>query len=257
MKAEAPKQSPAQLVNAVVANELKDREQQRRWMYVIEKRDGNQILKEEQVETKDGPLYRVIAKDGVPLNAQDRQQEDARIDNLLHNPDEQLKVKQRQEDDEKKLQSLMRLMPAAFLYEYDVMEGGLLRVKFTPNPNYDAPTYETRVVASLGGVMLIEPQQLRLAKVSGKVVKDVKFGFGLFGHIDNGGTIEFGRKQVGPGQWKTNLINLQLSGTLVFFKTLNKQQYETRSDFRSIGSDTTLAQASELLKSARVQASAK
>ena len=256
-QAQAPTLSAAQLINMVVANELKDREQQRRWMYSIEKRDGTQTLREEQVETKDGPLYRVIAIDSVPLNAQKRREEDNRIDNLLRNPGEQLKVKQRQDDDEKKLQSLMRLMPNAFLYDYDGTEGSLLRLKFRPNPAYDAPSYEARVVASLGGVILIEPQQQRLAKVSGKVVKDVKFGFGLFGHIDNGGAIEFGRKQVGPGQWKTNLINVQLSGKLVFFKTLNKQQYETRSDFRSVSVDTTLAQASELLRSAKVQASAK
>ena len=161
-KAQAAKESPAQLINEVVANELKDREQQRRWMYAIDKKDGNQTLREEQVETKDGPLYRVLAKDGVPLNAQDKQREDARIDNLLRNPGEQAKVKQRQDDDEKKLQSLMRLMPVAFLYEYNGMEGNLLRLKFAPNPNYNAPSYEARVVASLGGVMLIEPQQQAL-----------------------------------------------------------------------------------------------
>jgi len=61
-----------ELINAVVANELRDRVQQRKWMYTIEKRDGNQSLTEEQVETRNGPLYRVLALDGTPLTPDQR-----------------------------------------------------------------------------------------------------------------------------------------------------------------------------------------
>jgi hypothetical protein len=53
--------------------------------------------------------------------------------------------------------------------------------------------------------------------------------------------------QVGPSQWKTALINIQLSGRLVFFKTVNKQQYETRSDYHAVSGDLSLLQASHLL----------
>ena len=38
-------------------------------MYQIYKRDGKQTLTEEQVDTSDGPLFRVIAIDGEPLNS--------------------------------------------------------------------------------------------------------------------------------------------------------------------------------------------
>jgi hypothetical protein len=36
-------------------------------MYVIEKHDGKQILTEEQIETRGGPLYRLLAIDDRPL----------------------------------------------------------------------------------------------------------------------------------------------------------------------------------------------
>jgi hypothetical protein len=100
---------------------------------------------------------------------------------------------------------------------------------------------------SMAGTILIDPQQKRLAKLSGRLINRVEFGYGLFGHIDNGGTIEIGRSEVGPSQWKTALINIQLSGRLVFFKTINKQQYETRSDFRPVSGDLSLLEASQLL----------
>src|ERR1700732_1698726 len=42
-----------ELVAAVVANELADREQLRKWIWMIEKRVGKETLTEEQVETRD------------------------------------------------------------------------------------------------------------------------------------------------------------------------------------------------------------
>ena len=237
----------AELINEVIANELADRVQQRKWMYVIAKREGNKTVTEEQVETKDGLLYRVLAIDGTPLNPDQRQQDNARMNRLLHDPDQQLKIKRGVEEDEQKLQKLMRLMPEAFLYDYDGVEGNLVRIKFRPNSNYNPLTYEARVAHSLGGILLIDSQQKRLAKLSGRLLNRVEFGYGLLGHIDDGGTIEIRRVQVGDSQWKTDLINIQVSGRLVFFKTISEQQYETRSDFRAVSGDLSLLEASQIL----------
>jgi hypothetical protein len=235
------------LIHEVVANELTDRVQQRMWIYLIDKREGKQILTEEQVDTKDGPLYRVLAIDGTPLTTEQRQQDNARMDRLLHDPGRQLKFKQGRDEDEQKLENLMRLMPEAFLYDYDGVEGNLVRLKFRPDPNYTPPTYEARVAHTLAGTILIDSRQKRLAKLSGQLIDRVEFGYGLLGHIDSGGTIEIRRVQVGPLQWKTSLINIQLSGRLVFFKTISRQEYETRSDFREVSGDLNLLEASRLL----------
>ena len=236
-----------ELINAVVANELRDREQLRKWMYVIEKREGNQSLTEEQVETKNGPLYRVLAMDGIPLTPDQREQDNARIQRLLHDTSQQSKLKQQYDGDEQKLEKLMRLMPQAFLYDYDGVDGNFVRLKFRPDPSYNPPDYEARVLHSLAGTVLIDAQQKRLAKLSGQLINGVNFGFGILGHIDNGGTIEIGRVQVGPSQWKTALLNIQLSGRLIFFKTINKQQYEVRSNFRAVPGDLSLSDANQLL----------
>jgi hypothetical protein len=61
------------------------------------------------------------------------------------------------------------------------------------------------------------------------------------------GRIEMGRVQIGPAQSKTAVINIQLSRCLVFFKTISKQEYETRSDFRAVSDDLSLLEASQLL----------
>src|ERR1035441_557802 len=125
----------SELINEVVTNELTDRVQARKWMYAIDKQVGKQTLREEQVETKDGPLYRVVAIDGATLNPGQRLQDNARVDGLLHDPGRQLKVKQAHDEDEQKLEKLMRLMPEVFLYDYDGVDENIVRLKFRPNTN--------------------------------------------------------------------------------------------------------------------------
>jgi hypothetical protein len=235
-----------ELVVSVVGNELSDREKLRKWLCMIEKRAGKQTLTEVQVETKEGPLYRLLAIDGTALNRDQRQQDDARIGRLMKDPRQLQKLKQAQDEDEIKLEKLISLLPAAFVYDYDGVEDNLLRVKFRPNPQYTPPTYEARVVHSLAGTILIDPEQKRLAKVAGSLINRVEFGYGLLGRVDSG-TVELGRVPVGPQEWKTAFINIHFSGRLAIFKSISKEQYERRSDFRVVSSDLSLSEAKELL----------
>jgi hypothetical protein len=239
--------SPADLVREVVTNELADRVQQRKWLCLIGKREGKQTVLKEQVDTQDGPLYRLLAIDGVPLDPGQRQRDDARIDRLLHDPSQQLTVKQGHDQDEQQIEKLMRLMPGTFLYAYDGVEGSLVRLSFRPDPSYNPPTYEARVAHSMAGAILIDPQQKRLAKFSGRLMDRVEFAYGILGHINSGGTVEIERMQVAPSQWKTARIEIQISGRLVFFKTISKQEHETRWSYKAVPEDLGLEEASHLL----------
>ena len=81
---------------------------------MIEKRAGKQTLTEVQIETKDGPLYRLLAIDGTALNPGQRQQDDARIGRLMTDPRSLLKLKQAQEEDELKLEKAHELDAGSF-----------------------------------------------------------------------------------------------------------------------------------------------
>jgi hypothetical protein len=164
----------------------------------------------------------------------------------MKDPRQLQKLKQAQNEDEIKLEKLITLLPEAFVYDYDGVEDNLLRVKFRPNPQYTPPTYEARVVHSLAGTILIDPEHKRLAKVAGQLMNRVEFGYGLLGRIDSG-TVELGRVPVGPQEWKTAFINIHFSGRLAIFKTISKEQYERRSDFRVVSSELSLSDAKDLL----------
>lgn len=249
-------QSADQLIKDVVYNELQDRLQERKYMYRVEKREPNQTYTAMQIETASGPIYRLITINGAPLNAEQRQQDDARIRNLLSDAGQQAKLKEQYNHDEQKLEKLMRIMPGAFLYEFDGAEGKFVRLKFRPNPAYKPPDYETRVVHALAGTILVDPQVKRLVRLSGQIVDPVKFGFGLLGHIDTGGAFEVERTPVAASQWKTSSLHLQMTGRMILFKSVSKQQHEVRSNFREVPGNLTLAQASELLASQPVSVGA-
>ena len=104
------------------------------------------------------------------------------MDRLLHDPSQQLRVKREHDEDEQALARLMELMPEVFLYEYDGVQGSLVRVKFRPKSNYSPSTYEGLLTHSLAGTILIDLQRKRLAKFSGQLINRVQFEYGFLGH---------------------------------------------------------------------------
>src|ERR1700739_2455270 len=72
----APPEPAQQLVADVIYNELHDRECDSFWEYRSVRVSGNQNVVREQVETAEGPIFRVIEDHGSPLTAEQRERED-------------------------------------------------------------------------------------------------------------------------------------------------------------------------------------
>jgi hypothetical protein len=241
--------SARDLVKYMAANEVADRAEQSNWMYRVTKVVEQQTLSEVEVETKDGPVYRLLAINEAPLDSGQREQETARLNQLVRNPSGQLAVKKQYDADERRLENLVRLLPGAFVYEYDGWEGSSQRLDFRPDPTFVPPTMESKILQSMAGTILVDPQQKRLVRLSGRLVENVSFGFGLFGRFAKGGTFEIARTQVSSSHWKTDLVDVQVAGRMLLFKTISKQQHETRSNFEPVSKDLDLKQAEELLQS--------
>jgi len=244
-----PQSSTSDLVTDMVANELADRAEQSNWIYRVNKVVEQQTLSELEVETKDGPVHRLLAINDARLNLAQREQETARLNQLVRDPSQQLAVKKQYDADERRLENLVRLLPSAFLYQYDGWDGSHLRLNFRPDPAFVPPTQESKALQSMAGTILVDPEQKRLAHLSGHLVENVDFGFGILGRIAKGGTFEVERTQVSSSHWKTHLIDIHVNGRMLLFKTISKQQHETRSDFEPVSKDLDLRQAEELLQS--------
>jgi hypothetical protein len=247
LQAQTPAQSAHDLVKDVVYNELQERRQISLWQYHVEKRVASQTTVEQEVETRSGPVYRVLARQGKLLDLAGQKKETERLNNLVRNPNEQARMQQDHEAEEQRLQRLIGAMPEAFVYSYDGVENGNLRLSFQPNPAYNPQTYEARVYHALSGHVWIQPQYKRLAKLDAHIVNEIDFGYGLLGHIGKGGSFQIEREPMSNARWKTSLLDVHLTGRIVLFKSINKDQHEQRSNFQPVPADLDVQGAVAIL----------
>jgi hypothetical protein len=55
------------------------------------------------------------------------------------------------------------------------------------------------------------------------------------------------REPVAENRWKTTMLNVHISGRVVFFKSINRDQDVKRSAFRPMPSNTSVKDAVDLL----------
>ncbi len=243
-----PGQPARDLVRDVIYNELHDRERNSHWEYRSDCLSPTQNLVREQIETDQGPVFRVLEEGGNPLNPVQSEHEDKRLDDYIRSPEEIARTEREHQEDEARLASVMELLPKAFLFDYDgATDGGFLRVAFRPDPAFIPSGYEARIVHALAGTLIIDPRQKRMIDMHGVLSDRVDFGYGLLGHVEKGGSFEIHRRQVSAVHWKTDLVEVHVQGKILMLRTVSKDQREARSDFRPVPSGTTLAEAREML----------
>jgi hypothetical protein len=236
-------QTGKELMTDACYNEAHQRDENELWASKVQRRTADHVYLEEEFETVEGPIHRLISVDGHEPSPSERKQNDDRLRDLMQNPKARLAAKRNREADEKKFGELLRVMPDAFLYEDQGNQKGLEKLAFHPNPAFAPKTYEETVLHAMSGFVLIDLDEKRLAHLSGTLIQQVDFGFGVIGQLKRGGTIEVNRIRLSPGIWKTNSSKIDINGRIVLFKTISKQQDETHSEFKRVAPDTNIAQA--------------
>jgi hypothetical protein len=94
----------------------------------------------------------------------------------------------------------------------------------------------------------VNGKQARVEEITGQLIHEVKFAGGLLGHLNKGGTFLVKQAEVAPGYWELTLLKVQMKGKVLFFKTIGVHQDYSRSDFRQIPDNLTLAQAADILR---------
>jgi hypothetical protein len=240
-------QAARDLIKDACYNELQQRQQNRLWASQIQRRNAGRVYLEEEIETVDGPIHRLLSVDGHEPSASERQQDDERLRKLIQNPKAQLTMKRNREADEKKVDDLLLAIPDAFLFEDRGNQEGVEKLAFHPNPAYHPATFEEKALNALSGVILIDLQEKRLVQLSGTLTQQVDLGDGAIAQLKKGGTIEVKRTRLTPEIWKTSFFSLNINGRIALFKPISKQRDETLSGFRPLAPDTSIAQALQQL----------
>jgi hypothetical protein len=102
-------------------------------------------------------------------------------------------------------------------------------------------------VHTMEGVLWVHGRQKRLVEISGDLTRPVKFGGGLLGQLDAGGHFYVKQEEVQPGYWELTILDVDMKGKELFFKTIGVQEEMKRSMFRRVRDDLTAAQGANLL----------
>ena len=213
-------------------------------------------LKEEQgkkkvfavCETNDGEIDRLLEVNGQELNAKQRQAEDQRIQKMLDDPDQMRQQQKKSEEDGKQERELLRMFPEAFRFQYAGMQGNLIKLTFSPNPDFRPSNRAAQVFHHMEGSLLVDGEQKRLAEIEGRLTSPVKFGWGLLGHLDKGGTFLVDQQDMGSGHWQVTTLDVEMDGKALFFKTIAVREKELNTDFQQVPESITPWQAFELLR---------
>src|SRR5207248_10256728 len=124
--------------------------------------------------------------------------------------------------------------PDAFRFEYDGREGELIKLKFAPNPDFHGSGRAAQVFHHLEGTMLVDPEQKRLAEITGELTSEVRFGWGgILGHLDEGGTFHVKLADLGSGHWEMTTLDVEMDGKALLFKT-DRKSTRLNSSHRTI-----------------------
>jgi hypothetical protein len=209
--------------------------------------DGKPSKTLEVCQTQDGDLERLVAVNGSELNPAQREAEDERIQKLVSHP-EQLRAKQKKaREDGEQARNLLKSFPEAFRFHCESESGNLVTLRFRPNPAFRPSTRATQVFHHMEGTLVLDAKQKRLVEINGLLTSEVKFGGGLFGHLDKNGTFLVKQKEVGDGHWDLSFMSVHMNGKALFFKTITVLEEKTLADYRPLPRGATLRQATDLL----------
>ena len=241
--------APKDLVEKMVANENFAEQHRGRYSYLSKERSertGGHLWMERVAETSAGKVRMLIAEDGQSLSSDRIAAEHARLADIAAHPEVFARKEQALKNDERHAKELLTLLPKAFLFDPPAREGEFTRIRFKPNPTYQPQSMEERVLHGMAGSVLIDPA-IRLHEFDGHLPEDVTIGFGLIATIKAGSHFETTRDRVAGDEWKTAVLDTDIDGRAIFFKTIGKKEHAEHSEFKVLPNDLTVPQAVEFL----------
>jgi hypothetical protein len=238
-------QDAKQIVQQAVQTELAaDRADHTRWLYLDVDRKPNLKIKQWVAQTGNGDVRRVIEENGQPLSEGEQR---SRMDDFVRDTATQAKQRKSDEHDDEQARQMLNLLPQAFVWKIQTRQNGKTVLHFTPDPHFHPPSYQARVFAAMEGEMTVDNAQHRIARLSGRMIHDVKFGYGLFGELKAGGTFDVERRETGDGVWQITETHVHIEGRALLFKSISEEEDDVKTSLKQIPPNLTLADAEKLL----------
>lgn len=198
------------------------------------------------IETPQGTLRRLIELNGHPLSGDAAANEMRRIQNYVQDSAAQAKARRNSAHDDAQAEELLKMLPEAFLWTKASENGDSDTLNFRPNPNFDPPDMQSRVMGIMEGQMVISKEGHRIVTLRGKLSDDVLIGWGILGRLNRGGTFDVERRMVGEHHWQITETHVHIGGHALLFHTIGQQEDDVKTEWKPSTAQTLQQAVQEL-----------
>jgi hypothetical protein len=221
-----------------------DRSDHSCWIFHEVDRKSKSSVTQWVAQTPAGNVVRVMIKDGRQIpQAQQRHA----IESFVRDRSAQARQRQDNQRDDKKAQSLLSLLPVAFVWRVSSQDKVSTTLRFSPDPSFHPPTREARVFSAMAGKMTVDNDQHRVKEFEGHLVHNVDFGGGVLGKLKRGGSFRIERSELKKGIWEITQSHIHIRGHALIFKSISEQEDDEKSSFSQEPNSVTLQQAASTL----------
>lgn len=229
-------------VNSELASDANDHSA---WIYRDRDVQPGKDTTAQVVDTPQGGIRRVLEDHGHPLSPQQEQVETDRIRRYLDDTSAQARSRRNSEHDDQQAADMLRMMPAAFIWTLRSETPEFVTLDYRPNPNFSTPSMEAKVMSQMAGEMVVRRPGDHIYTLRGRLMQDVRLGFGLV-KLKAGGTFDVERREIAPGHWQIVEQHTHIDGHALLFKTISEQEDEWKTDFKPSPAQT-LPEAAHIL----------
>ena len=188
--------------------------------YQVHSKDTKGDLVRDLIESTDGPVARLIFKDGRPLTPQEDLAERERLQAMLDDPAAFARHTRSDRSLKKQAAEVVSLIPHAMLFTYDPKQPPhQILLDFHPDPAWQPPTMASQLLTGLEGRVWIDPESGHLTRLETTVFRSVNVGFGIFARLFPGGTVAVDQVPAPLDRWLVSHFIEHLTLRALMIKT--------------------------------------
>lgn len=206
------------------------------------------------IESQEGPVARLILRDGRPLSDAEDKAERQRLNDMIAHPSDFARHIKNEDTGRKIADDLMRLMPDAMLYTYVPGQpqtpdsaGPQVVMDYAPNPKFKPPSLTAEALTGLKGRVWVDAKSHRVVRMEGTVFRAVNLGWGVVAHIYPGGKLLLEQADVGGGRWIFTHFTEDVTMRALMVKTVKVHEQVDASAFQILPGPMTYQDAIRVL----------
>lgn len=239
-----------QIVKNLAWNEMQASEHPKHYYRYIERNilpDGSATS--EEVATPHGDVDRLIEVDHHKPSSDQLKKNQELLAELPEDSKLQMSRLRDQQVNRRRRDNVIKDIPDAFVYSYAGKDQqGMIMLKFRPAPNFQPTSRQSLILQGMAGELWVDPATQRMVKIDGKLIKDVKIGWGFLARLTQGGTFLMEQSRGPDGTWHQKLLAVHFDGTEFVFKHIHIRVKQVRCCYERVPDNLSIRGAVQLLK---------